>query len=74
MKIFQSIISLFIIIVSYNYIDTSFSFDFELFTPLFGLPLDAAATLRLDSLELSLNKHYIAIKINNEIKTKSTKT
>ena len=34
------------------------------------LPLDSAATLRLCSTQLGLDKHYAAVIINNEIKTK----
>ena len=38
-----------------------------------GLPLDAAATPKLSSTTLGLDKHYAAVKINNEIKTRISK-
>ena len=37
------------------------------------LPLDAAATPKLWSTTLGLDKHYAAVKINNEIKTRISK-
>ena len=47
--------------------------DVEIFRHDFWLHLDAAATLRLGSAQLGLNKHYAAVKISIGMKTMISK-